>query len=92
MRTVSRKTKTVRWQSRGWTRDTDWIAAVFALSSKHLASRDDAGRTGSQKHWLPIACNRSSIGQPISSVRGPLHLNFCPLIGRETVAITWRPR
>ena len=92
MWTVSRKAKTVRWQSCWWTRDTDWIAAVFALSSKHLASRDDAGWTGSQKHWLPIACNPSSIGQTISSVRSPLHLKFCPLIRHETVAMTWRPR
>jgi hypothetical protein len=92
MWTVSRKTKTVRRQSCGWTRDTGWIAAVFALSSKHLASRDDAGRTESQEHWLPIAGNRNSIGQPISSVRSPLHLKFCPLIRRETVAMKWRPR
>jgi hypothetical protein len=92
MRTVSRKTKPVRRQSLGRTRDADWLTAIFALSSKHQASLEDAGRAGSQKDWLPIVCRHSSMGQPFSSVRSPLHLKFLSLIRRETVAITWRPR
>jgi hypothetical protein len=92
MRTVSRKTKPVRREFLGRTRDADWLTAVFALSSKHLASLEDAGRAGSQRDWLPIACRRSSMGQLFSSVRSPLHLKILSLIGRETVAITWRPR
>ena len=92
MRTVSRKAKPVRREFLGRTRDADWLTAVFALSSKHLASQGDAGRAGRQENWLPIACRRTRIRQPFSSVRSPLHLRFLSLIRRETVAITWRPR
>ena len=46
MWTVSRKAKTVRWQSCWWTRDTDWIAAVFALKlqASGIARRRRADR------------------------------------------------